>query len=79
MLLFFKAVDLIRKHGLSVAIFAPGWTHERITPLPADTLFERFIDRENAFWKTLWPFLFTHPITRPFTTIFYTGVEKVLL
>lgn len=70
-------MELVRKYGLSAAIFAPGWTHEGIDLLPDENLFETFIDRDNAFWKSLWPYLFTHPIISTFNTVFHVGVDKV--
>lgn len=61
-----------------MAIFAQGWTHETLSQEPADTLFERFLHRDNTFWRSLWPYLFTHPIAKPFQTFFYTGVDRVI-
>ena len=29
------------------------------------------------FWKSMWPFLYTHPIKHAFETFFRTGVDKV--
>lgn len=73
-------MQLVRKHGLSAAIFAPGWTHESIDPLASDgSLFATFIDRDNAFWKSIWRHLYTHPISSSFKTTFHTGVDKVFL
>lgn len=48
-----KALDLIRKHGLSVAIFAPGWTHEYFGP-------STFQIVEDLFWAQLFPYLYVH-------------------
>lgn len=70
-------MELIRKHNLSAAIFAPGWTHETMDLSPDENRFDTFIDRDNAFWKTIWPYLYTHPINNPFKTIFHVGVDKV--
>ncbi|KAK5641493.1 hypothetical protein RI129_010040 [Pyrocoelia pectoralis] len=72
----YLAVEKIREHNLSIAIFAQGWTHETLDPEPADTLLERFLIRDNAFWKSLWPYLYTHPINTLFETFFYVGVDK---
>lgn len=48
----------IRKNGLSVAVFAPGWTYE----IPSrEGLAERqFFVREHTFWGLLEPFLNFH-------------------
>ena len=48
----------IRKNGLSVALFAPGWTYE----IPSrEGLAERqFFVREHTFWGLLEPFLNFH-------------------
>ncbi|CAL1679436.1 unnamed protein product [Lasius platythorax] len=47
------ALDLIRKQGLSVAIFAPGWTHEYFGPNTFQVL-------EDLFWAQLFPYLYVH-------------------
>ncbi|XP_015511379.1 cytosolic endo-beta-N-acetylglucosaminidase isoform X1 [Neodiprion lecontei] len=47
------ALRKIREHHLSVAIFAPGWTHEYLGP-------KTFIDTENLFWAQLFPYLYIH-------------------
>lgn len=62
-----------------MALFAPGWTHETLNKEPEDDYLERFLDRDNALWMRLWPFLYTHPITTIFDTSFYLGVDKVSL
>lgn len=49
----FKALDLIRKQDLSVAIFAPGWTHEYFGPSTFQVL-------EDLFWAQLFPYLYVH-------------------
>ncbi|XP_031352619.1 cytosolic endo-beta-N-acetylglucosaminidase isoform X2 [Photinus pyralis] len=72
----YLAVEKIREHDLSIAIFAQGWTHETLDPEPADTFLERFLARDNAFWKSLWPYLYSYPINRVFETFFYVGVDK---
>ncbi|KAK4873863.1 hypothetical protein RN001_013223 [Aquatica leii] len=72
----YLAVEQIRKYGLSMAIFAQGWTHETLAPEPSHNILERFLIRDNAFWKSLWPYLYTHPINRLFETFFYVGVDK---
>ncbi|XP_011301389.1 cytosolic endo-beta-N-acetylglucosaminidase [Fopius arisanus] len=47
------ALERIRKFELSVAIFAPGWTHENFGP----STFEKI---ENIFWAQLAPLLYIH-------------------
>ncbi|XP_018400063.1 PREDICTED: cytosolic endo-beta-N-acetylglucosaminidase [Cyphomyrmex costatus] len=47
------ALNLIRKQGLSVAIFAPGWTHEYFGP-------NTFLVLEDLFWAQLFPYLYVH-------------------
>ncbi|XP_012217337.1 cytosolic endo-beta-N-acetylglucosaminidase isoform X1 [Linepithema humile] len=47
------ALDLIRKKDLSVAIFAPGWTHEYFGPRTFQVL-------EDLFWAQLFPYLYVH-------------------
>lgn len=76
-LLCFKAAEQIRKCGFSMAIFAQGWTYETLAKEPESSLLERFINRDNAFWRCLWPFLYTHPIINLFNTSFYIGADKV--
>ena len=52
------ALAEVRKHNLSAAIFAPGWTYE----LPHRTRFangfSEFLRREFAFWNRLRPHLY---------------------
>lgn len=62
-----------------MAIFAQGWTYETLSKEPEHNYLERFLNRDNAFWRSLWPFLFTHPITNLFNTSFYIGTDKVVL
>lgn len=59
-----------------MAIFAQGWTHETLAKEPEHNYLERFLNRDNAFWRCLWPFLYTHPITNLFNTSFYIGTDK---
>ncbi|XP_012257042.2 cytosolic endo-beta-N-acetylglucosaminidase [Athalia rosae] len=47
------ALRKIREHDMSVAIFAPGWTHEHFGP-------KTFVDTENVFWAQLVPYLYIH-------------------
>lgn len=46
-----KALTMINYHGLSSAIFAPAWTHEKAEH-PED-----FQDRDRLFWSKLEPLL----------------------
>ena len=75
----FKAAQVIRRHHLSMAIFAPGWTHETL-PINENRqkFFEDFVNRDCAFWNSLWPYLYTHPITHFFKTSFFMGVTQVI-
>ncbi|XP_046734350.1 cytosolic endo-beta-N-acetylglucosaminidase isoform X1 [Diprion similis] len=64
------ALRKIREHDLSVAIFAPGWTHEYFGP----TI---FVDTENLFWAQLFSYLYIHvPLydNETFRTSFCLGV-----
>lgn len=60
-----KALEVVRKHDLSAAIFAPGWTHETQPD---------FMAAERRLWGSLAPFL-THQGIQdlPFTTSFCQG------
>ncbi|XP_044838526.1 cytosolic endo-beta-N-acetylglucosaminidase isoform X1 [Mauremys mutica] len=63
-----KALRLIRKHGFSAAIFAPGWVYEHLGK-------ENFLQNENRFWGLLAELLPTHSIsTLPFSTCFCLGM-----
>uniref|UniRef100_A0A452J4K3 Cytosolic endo-beta-N-acetylglucosaminidase n=1 Tax=Gopherus agassizii TaxID=38772 RepID=A0A452J4K3_9SAUR len=63
-----KALHLIRKHGFSAAIFAPGWVYEHLGK-------ENFLHNENRFWGLLAELLPTHSIsTLPFSTCFCLGM-----
>lgn len=68
---------MIRRYGLSMAIFAPGWTHETLKTDIPDIFFETYCRRDNGFWLNMYPYLYTHPITRPFVTTFYLGADRV--
>ncbi|KAK0168238.1 hypothetical protein PV327_002062 [Microctonus hyperodae] len=64
-----EALQKIRKHDLSVAIFAPAWTHEYFNG-------ESFQQIENIFWAQLSSLLYIHvPIydNEHFTTSFCRG------
>ena len=43
---------MIKYHGLSSAIFAPGWTHE-CSPTP-----QEFVERDTKFWMSLEPLVY---------------------
>ncbi|XP_025836491.1 cytosolic endo-beta-N-acetylglucosaminidase 2 [Agrilus planipennis] len=72
----YLAAEKIRQYNLSMAIFAQGWTHETLEKEPRETFMERFLDRDNAFWRSLWPYLYTHLPTLTFHTTFYCGSDK---
>ncbi|KZC13919.1 Cytosolic endo-beta-N-acetylglucosaminidase [Dufourea novaeangliae] len=64
------ALEQIRQQGLSVAIFASGWTHEFFGP-------KTFYELENMFWAQLFPYLYIHvPIYEGevFETSFCRGI-----
>ncbi|CAH0563881.1 unnamed protein product [Brassicogethes aeneus] len=71
----FKAAEKIRQYNLSMAIFAPGWTHETLKPEDGP-FFETFVNRDTAFWKSLAPYLYTHPTNTVFETDFHIGLDK---
>lgn len=60
-----KALDVVRKYGLSAAIFAPGWTFETQ---------DNFVEAEKCMWRSLAPYL-NHqgPQHLPLTTSFCQG------
>ncbi|XP_076635852.1 cytosolic endo-beta-N-acetylglucosaminidase-like isoform X2 [Colletes latitarsis] len=63
------ALEKIRQEGLSVGIFASGWTHEFFGPKTFHVL-------ENLFWAQLFPYLYVHvPIydSEVFKTSFCRG------
>ncbi|NXI41672.1 ENASE acetylglucosaminidase, partial [Galbula dea] len=63
-----KSLRLIRQHGLSAAIFAPGWVYEHLGE-------ENFLQNENKFWGLLADYLPTHSIcTLPLATSFSLGM-----
>ncbi|KAM6050061.1 cytosolic endo-beta-N-acetylglucosaminidase [Theristicus caerulescens] len=63
-----KSLRLIRQHGLSAAIFAPGWVYEHLGE-------ENFLQNENKFWGLLAEYLPTHSIcTLPLATSFSLGM-----
>ncbi|POI21579.1 hypothetical protein CIB84_014673, partial [Bambusicola thoracicus] len=63
-----KSLSLIRKYGLSAAIFAPGWVYEHLGA-------ENFLQNEDKFWGLLEDYLPTHSIcTLPLATSFSVGM-----
>lgn len=60
-----------------MAIFAPGWTHETLTLETKDNFFDMYCRRDNGFWLNLYPYLYTHPITKSFRTTFHLGSDEV--
>ncbi|XP_039082483.1 cytosolic endo-beta-N-acetylglucosaminidase isoform X2 [Hyaena hyaena] len=63
-----KSLALIRKHGFSAALFAPGWVYECL---------ERrdFFQNQDKFWGLLARYLPTHSIcSLPFVTSFCLGM-----
>lgn len=71
-------MKLIREHGFSAAIFAPGWTHESLTNEPNDTFRKRFEVNDLKFWKSLSPYLYEHGTKNLFKTTFHSGCSKVI-
>lgn len=72
-----KAAELIRQYNLSMAIFAPGWTHEMLSKVAEQSVISQFLLRDDALWASLWPFLYTHPICDYFQTDFHIGLDFV--
>lgn len=75
----------IRRFKLSVGIFAPGWTFEKVTDLGINHKTTRgtdicnwnFIERNNRFWALLWPSLYTSSYAKlPFYSSFCIGSGK---
>jgi len=68
-----KAMQVIRKHDLSAAIFAPGWSHET----RPDS--ESFPERDHALWGPLRPHVTPHgPTAWPLDTTFSHGSGEAL-
>ncbi|XP_050304273.1 cytosolic endo-beta-N-acetylglucosaminidase [Anthonomus grandis grandis] len=73
----FKATQAVRKYNLSMAIFAPGWTHETMDKeRTAVNSFSTFLNRDDTLWASLWPYLYTHPINEFFQTDFHLGLDS---
>ncbi|XP_006869712.1 PREDICTED: cytosolic endo-beta-N-acetylglucosaminidase [Chrysochloris asiatica] len=63
-----KSLELIRKHGFSAALFAPGWVYECLEK-------SSFFQNQDRFWSLLGPYLPTHSIcSLPFVTSFCLGL-----
>ncbi|XP_023555077.1 cytosolic endo-beta-N-acetylglucosaminidase isoform X2 [Octodon degus] len=63
-----KSLELIRKHGFSVALFAPGWVYECLEK-------NTFFQNQDKFWNLLERYLPTHSIcSLPFVTSFCLGM-----
>ncbi|KAG8507489.1 Cytosolic endo-beta-N-acetylglucosaminidase [Galemys pyrenaicus] len=63
-----KSLELIRKHGFSAALFAPGWVYECLEK-------KDFFQNQDRFWSLLAPYLPTHSIcSLPFVTSFCLGM-----
>lgn len=63
-----KSLELIRKHGFSVALFAPGWVYECLEKT-------EFFQNQDKFWSLLARYLPTHSIcSLPFVTSFCMGM-----
>ncbi|KAM7069064.1 cytosolic endo-beta-N-acetylglucosaminidase [Molossus nigricans] len=63
-----KSLELIRKHGFSAALFAPGWVYECLEKT-------EFFQNQDRFWSLLTRYLPTHSIcSLPFVTSFCLGL-----
>ncbi|XP_069697491.1 cytosolic endo-beta-N-acetylglucosaminidase isoform X2 [Periplaneta americana] len=63
----YQAVEVARKHNLSLALFAPSWVHEYFGG-------SYFVHLEYVFWQKLWPYLYIRgPTQLPFRTTFCQG------
>ncbi|XP_006145755.1 cytosolic endo-beta-N-acetylglucosaminidase isoform X2 [Tupaia chinensis] len=63
-----KSLELIRKHGFSVALFAPGWVYECLEK-------RDFFKNQDKFWSLLERYLAPHSTcSLPFVTSFCLGM-----
>uniref|UniRef100_A0A1A8P427 Cytosolic endo-beta-N-acetylglucosaminidase n=1 Tax=Nothobranchius rachovii TaxID=451742 RepID=A0A1A8P427_9TELE len=64
-----KALEIIRKHNFSAAIFAPGWVYETHSDK------NEFRRNQHKFWALLFDYLYTHQVAShlPFTSSFCQG------
>uniref|UniRef100_A0A3P9HP78 Cytosolic endo-beta-N-acetylglucosaminidase n=1 Tax=Oryzias latipes TaxID=8090 RepID=A0A3P9HP78_ORYLA len=69
-----KALELIRKHNFSAAIFAPGWVYESLEDKT------EFRQKQDGFWALLSEYLYVHrPATPlPFASSFCQGFGEAL-
>ncbi|KAM6966085.1 cytosolic endo-beta-N-acetylglucosaminidase [Tautogolabrus adspersus] len=69
-----KALEVIRKHNFSVAIFAPGWVYE------AHEDKSEFRKNQDKFWALLSDYLYVHrpSLSLPFISSFCQGFGKAL-
>ncbi|KAF6719855.1 Cytosolic endo-beta-N-acetylglucosaminidase [Oryzias melastigma] len=69
-----KALDLIRKHNFSTAIFAPGWVYELLEDKT------EFRQKQDKFWALLLENLYVHRPASPlpFASSFCQGFGKAL-
>ncbi|KAL1494460.1 hypothetical protein ABEB36_010058 [Hypothenemus hampei] len=70
-----KAAEVIRKYKLSMALFAPGWTHETLEKNANMPEFVQFLNKDDSLWINLWSYLYTHPINHFFQTNFHVGLD----
>ncbi|XP_033969683.1 cytosolic endo-beta-N-acetylglucosaminidase isoform X1 [Trematomus bernacchii] len=69
-----KALEIIRKHNFSVALFAPGWVYETLSDKT------QFRKNQDKFWALLSDFLNIHrPVSPlPFVSSFCQGFGKAI-
>ncbi|XP_075435866.1 cytosolic endo-beta-N-acetylglucosaminidase [Ascaphus truei] len=66
----FKSLQVIRQHGLSAALFAPGWVYECLEK-------EEFLQNQHKFWALLERHLPTHSLCAlPVSSSFCLGFGK---
>lgn len=82
--ILFKTLEKVVQQNFSVAIFAPGWTHENIdiskffcepgSDEYRDKRNASFLERNDRLWNSMYPFMFLNgPKTMPFTSNFSIG------
>ncbi|KAM8824323.1 cytosolic endo-beta-N-acetylglucosaminidase isoform 1-T1 [Synchiropus picturatus] len=69
-----KALEMIRKHSFSAAIFAPGWVYESLENK------KEFCQKQDMFWHLLTDYLYVHhlSIRLPFISSFCQGFGKTI-